>query len=159
VWCQDNNLSIDVSKTNQMNVGYRKRRAKHAPIHIDRSVVERVESVKFLCAHITTKLSWSKHTNKVVKRARQCLFPLRRQKRFGIGPQIFKKFYSCSIKSVMTGCIIAWYGNCSASDRKALQRVVRMNQYITGAKLPAIQDLYTRRCQRKAQKMPKTPIP
>ena len=54
-----------------------------------------------------------------------------------------------------TGCITAWYGNCSASDRKALQRVVRTAQYITGAKLPAIQDLYTRRCQRKALKVVK----
>ena len=29
-------------------------------------------------------------------------------------------------------------------------RLVRMTQYITGAELPAIQDLYTRWCQRKA---------
>ena len=29
---------------------------------------------------------------------------------------------------------------------KVLQRVVRTAQYITGTKLPAIQDLYTRRC-------------
>ena len=49
----------------------------------------------------------------------------------------------------------AWYGNCLASDRKALQRIVRTAQYITGAKLPAIQDLYTRRCQRKALKIVK----
>ena len=40
-----------------------------------------------------------------------------------------------------------------ASDCKALQRVVRTTQYITGAKLPAIQDRYSRRCQRKAQKI------
>ena len=53
------------------------------------------------------------------------------------------------------GCITAWYGNCSASDRKALQRVVLMAKYITGAKLPVIQDLYTRRCQRKARKIVK----
>ena len=42
---------------------------------------------------------------------------------------------------------------CLAQDRKALQIVLRMAQYITGAKLPAIQDLYTRLCQRKALKM------
>jgi gmma-aminobutyric acid receptor subunit gamma len=60
-----------------------------------------------------------------------------------MGPQILKKFYSCTIESILTSCITAWYGNCSASDRKALQRVVRMAQYITVAKLPAIQDLYT----------------
>ena len=57
--------------------------------------------------------------------------------------------------SLACGCITAWYGNCSASDRKALQRVVRTAQYITGAKLPTVQDLYTRRCQRKALKIVK----
>jgi gmma-aminobutyric acid receptor subunit gamma len=68
-------------------------------------------------------------------------------------PQILKRFYSCTIESILTGCITAWYGNCSASERKPLQRVVHTVQYITRAKLPAIQDLYTRRCQRKALKI------
>ena len=67
-----------------------------------------------------------------------------------MGPQILKRFYSCTIES-----ITAWYGNFSASNLKALQRVLRMAQYITGAKLPAIQDLYTRRCQKKALKIVK----
>jgi hypothetical protein len=49
--------------------------------------------------------------------------------------------------------ITTWYGNCLASDPKALQRVMHTAQYINGAKLPAIRDLYTRRCQRKALKM------
>ena len=62
---------------------------------------------------------------------------------------------SCTVESILTGCITAWYGNYSASDRKALQRVVCTAQYITGAKLPAIQGLYTRRCQRKALKIVK----
>ena len=65
------------------------------------------------------------------------------------GSQILNCFYSYTIESILTGCITAWYGNYSASDRKALQRVVRTAQYITGAKFPAIQDLYTRRCQWK----------
>ena len=38
VWCQDNNLSLNVIKTKDMNVDYRKRRTEHAPI--DRAVVE-----------------------------------------------------------------------------------------------------------------------
>ena len=58
--------------------------------------MEQVESFKFLGIHITNKLTWSKHTKTVVKRARQHLFPLRRLKRFGMGPQILKKFYSCT---------------------------------------------------------------
>ena len=35
------------------------------------------------------------------------------------------------------------YGNCSAQNHKALQRVVRSAQRITGGKLPALQDTYT----------------
>ena len=53
-------------------------------------------------------------------------------------------------ESILIGFITALYVNCSTYDSKALQRVVRMAQYLTGAKLPAIQDLYIRRCQRKA---------
>ena len=91
-----------------MTVDYRKKRTEHTPISIDRAAVEQAESFKFLGVHITNKLTWSKHTKTVVKRARQNLFPLRILKRFGMGPQIIKKFYSCTIES--TGCIDAMPG-------------------------------------------------
>jgi hypothetical protein len=148
VWCKDNNLPLNVNKTKEMIVDHSKRRTEHSPILINVAVVEQVESFKFLGVHITNKLTWSKHTKTVVKRARQSLFLLRKLKRFGMGPQILKRFYSCTIESILTGCITAWYGNCLASDHMALQRVVRTAQYIIGFKLPVIQDLYTRRCQR-----------
>ena len=74
--CQDNKLS----KTKELIVDHRKRRAEQAPINIG------VESFQFLGVHITNDLSWSKHTKTVMKRARQNLFPLRRLKRFGMGP-------------------------------------------------------------------------
>ena len=51
-WCQDNNLSLNVGKTTELIVDYRKRRAEHAPIHIDGAVVERVDSCKYLSVHI-----------------------------------------------------------------------------------------------------------
>ena len=34
VWCQDNNLSLNVNKTKEMIVNYRKRRVEQAPINI-----------------------------------------------------------------------------------------------------------------------------
>ena len=117
-----------------------------------RAVVERVNSFKFLAVHITKELHT--HTNTVVKKAQQRLF-LRRLKIFGMGPQILKTFYNCTIESILTGCITTSYGNCLASHHMALQRVVCTAQYITGAKLRAIQDLYTRQCQRKALKIVK----
>jgi hypothetical protein len=118
-------------------------------------MAEQVESFKLLGVHITNKLSWSKHTKTVVKMGQQHHFPLMR---FGMGPQILKTFYSCTIESMLTDCITAWYGNYSASDLKMPQRVMRTAQYITGAKLPDIQNLYTRQCQRNAQNTPVTQL-
>jgi hypothetical protein len=43
VWCQENNLSLNVSKTKEMIVD-RKQQREHPPIHIDTTAVEKVES-------------------------------------------------------------------------------------------------------------------
>ncbi|KAM9398945.1 uncharacterized protein ACWYII_031350 isoform 1-T1 [Salvelinus alpinus] len=83
----------------------------------------------------------------------QRLFNLRRRKKFDLSPKTLTNFYRCTIESILSGCITAWYGNCSAHNRKALQRVVRSAQRITGGKLPALQDTYTTRCHRKAKKI------
>ena len=71
-----------------------------------------------------TQQSMLIHTNTVLKKARQHLFPLRRLNWFDMGPQILKKFYNCTTESILTGCLAAWYGNCLASACKELQRVV-----------------------------------
>jgi hypothetical protein len=42
MWCKDNNLSLNVIKTNEIIVDYRKRRTKHDPILIGGAVVEQV---------------------------------------------------------------------------------------------------------------------
>jgi hypothetical protein len=73
-----------VSKIKELIVDYRKRQAEQAPININRAVVGRVKSFQFLGVHITNKLSWSKRTKTVVKRA-QHLFPLRRLNFFSMG--------------------------------------------------------------------------
>jgi hypothetical protein len=55
--------------------------------------------------------------------------PLGSLKRFGMGPHIIKTLYSCTLESILTGCITACYGNCLASDSKTLQREMRTTQY------------------------------
>lgn len=55
------------------------------------------------------------------------------------------------------GCITARYGNCSAFDREALQRLVKTDLYITGAVLPPIQDIYSKQGLRKAPSIIKDP--
>ena len=75
MWCQENNLTLNVNKTKEMIVDFRKQQREQPPIHIDRTVVERVESFKFLGVPITDRLKWSTHTDSVVKKAQQSLRP------------------------------------------------------------------------------------
>jgi hypothetical protein len=57
VWCQDNSLSLIVSKTKELIVDHRRKRGEQAPIHLNGAVVAWVESFKF----ITKVLTWSTH--------------------------------------------------------------------------------------------------
>jgi hypothetical protein len=65
---------------------------------------------------------------------------LKRLKKFGLSPKTLTNFYRCTIESILSGCITAWYDNCTTLNCRALQRVVRSAQHIIGYKLTAIQD-------------------
>ncbi len=49
-----------------------------------------------------------------------------------------------------------WYGSCTALNHKALQRVVKTAQHIR-TELPSMEDLYTQRCRKKANRIIKDP--
>lgn len=132
---------------------FRRQSREHTPITIDKTPVEWVNSFKFLNANISEDLTWSTHTDAVLKAAHQRLFFLRRLRKFGMSPSILRSFYTCTIESILMGCITAWFGNSTADNRKALKRVVRTASHTVGGELPSLQDIYTRRCIRKAQRI------
>ena len=68
------------------------------------------------------------------KKAQQHLFNLKRLKKCGLSPKTLTNFYRCTIESILSGCITAWYGNCTTHNRKALRWVVRFAQRITRGK-------------------------
>ncbi len=67
----------------------------------------------------------------------------------GTSPSILRSFYTCTVESILTGCITAWFGNSTAGNRKTLRTV----RHIVGGELPSLQDIYTRRCTRKARRI------
>ena len=71
MWCRENNLSLNVNKTKEMIVDFRKQQREHLPIHITGTAAEKIEHFKFLGVHINDKLKWSTHTDSVVKKAQQ----------------------------------------------------------------------------------------
>ncbi len=153
-WCQDNGLSLNVSKTKELIVDFRKRQQRpYTPLMISGTPVERVSSFKYLDVNISEDLTWTTHIQTQVKKARQRLYHLRQLRKFRVSPAILKTFYSGAIESVLTQCISVWYGNSSNQDCKALQRVVRLAERISGSTLPSLQVIYLKRCKSRAAKI------
>eukprot|EP00061_Rhincodon_typus_P009859 g33677.t1 len=97
------------------------------------------------------------HVAVTVKKAQQHLFFLRQLRKFGISIRSLTNFYTYTIKSILSGCITAWYGNCSAQDHKKLQKVVCTVQTITEANLPSMDSIYKARCLGKVANIIKDP--
>ena len=51
-------------------------------------------------------------------------------KKFGLSPRCLTVFYRGTIKSILSGCITAWYGNSTAADRIALPRVIQWQEKV-----------------------------
>eukprot|EP00061_Rhincodon_typus_P009969 g33877.t1 len=133
-WCNENNLSLNVNKTKELITDFRKK-GRETPLSISMELRSRV---KFLRVRITDDLSWTSHVNVTVKKAQQRLFFLKQLRKLGIFLRSLTNFYRCIIESILSGCITAWYDNCSAQDNKKLQNMVRTAQTIMEANLPSM---------------------
>eukprot|EP00061_Rhincodon_typus_P011784 g37057.t1 len=74
--------ALNISKSKELIIDFRKEGREHAPIYINRTEVERVKSIKFLRVTITDNLSWTSHVDVTVKKAQQHLFFLRKRRKF-----------------------------------------------------------------------------
>eukprot|EP00061_Rhincodon_typus_P008872 g31877.t1 len=102
----------------ELVIDFRKPGGGHAPICNNGAEVELVE---ILGVMITNNLSWSIHVDEMVKKVQQCLYFLRRLRKFGMSAGTLTNFQRGTIESILSRCIIALYGNCSAHDHKKLQ--------------------------------------
>ncbi len=144
-WCQDNNLLLNVMKTQELIVDFgMKQGQNYTPLNTKGSSVERVDSFKNPGVH-TEGLAWDLHTDSAVREAGERLFHLRC---FWIPPQILTNFYS--IENVLTENNAAWYRNSTEQDLRALQKLGPLA-------LLCIKDFYTRRCKTEARRIIKDP--
>ena len=156
-WCAVSNLELNVNKTVEVIVDFRKKVPTHLPLVINNSSVTVVEHFKFLGTTITNTLKWDNNITQLVKKGQQRLFFLRQLRGLQVSPPIMVQFYRAIIESVLTSSHSVWYDSASARSKARLQRVVRAAERIIGCPLPSIKDLHSSRSLRKVMKITADP--
>ncbi len=143
VWCSHNNLELNMLKTVEMSVDFRRNPLALPPLTIMNSTVTTVESFRFLGSTIYQDLKWDNHIESIVKKDQQRLYFLRQLRKFNLPQELLKLFYSVIIESVLCTSITVWFSSATKSDLRRLRRLVRTAERIIGTTLPSLQELYS----------------
>ncbi|PWA24710.1 hypothetical protein CCH79_00010204 [Gambusia affinis] len=115
------NLCINVKKTKEMLVDFRRDKDPLQPLYIQLASVEVFSSYRYLGVYISNDLTWSTNTSRMVRKIHQCLYFLRKLRRAGLGNSVLRSFYRCVVGIIL--CITVWHSRCTAAERMALQRM------------------------------------
>lgn len=101
-----------------MVIDFRKARTTHhPPLTMCGKGVERVSSAnRFLGVNLADDLSTTTNTMAITKNVQQRLHPLWRLKQACLPISALSTFYWGTTESVLTYCITAWFGSCTAAE-------------------------------------------
>ena len=119
-WCDDNYLLLNVAKTKEVVVDFRRDRPKLTPLVVKGEAVEMVDQYKYLGSIIDNKLNWSANAQALVRKGNQRLFFLRRLRSFGVGPRLLELFYRATVESVLTFNSLSFFGSLNEHDKSRI---------------------------------------
>jgi len=151
VYGEENDLILNTNKTKEIILDFRKNPPPLQPLIIKGTEVERADGYRFLGMQVTSDLSWTLHTTATVKKAQRRLDFIRVLRKAGLNRRPLTQAYRGLIESILTAGITVWYGNTTQAERKALQRVIRTAERITGTQLPSMDSMYVQRCRKRAE--------
>ena len=65
LWCSDENLSLNMEKTKEIMIDFRRRHTQNAPLTINGATAERVSNINFQRVQVTTADLWPRRLNSI----------------------------------------------------------------------------------------------
>ena len=93
-WCDLNFLELNMSKTKEIVFDLRKKKTSIESIYIHGNRVETVSDLKYLGTFIDSNMNWNTYTQKLVAKANQRMFFIRKLKSFSVCNDILFLFLS-----------------------------------------------------------------
>ena len=152
-WCKENYLDLNIVKTKEMVVDFRKNPPPVPELIIDDVVVERVAEYRYLGTVLDNNLTFDKNVDTIHKKCQSRIYCLQKLRNIGVASDILEMYYRACIQSVLTLSFMCWYGSLGVSGKKVLNDVVNVCSKVVGKKQACMQDLYERRLKRKARQI------
>ena len=127
-WCEENYLILNVSKTKEMIIDFRRQKSTPTPLVINNETVEIVHTYKYLGFTVDDKLNWHEHCNELIKKINKRMYFLRKLKSFRLNNEVLYTFYCSILGSVITFGISCWGSSITAGDRKILNSTIKKKQ-------------------------------
>ena len=147
-WCEENFLELNLSKTKELVIDFRTKKATVTPISIKGSQIEMVPSYKYLGVHLDKNLNWKENTNAVAKKAQTRLFFLRKLRSFGVSRTLMNMFYQSILASVLFYSVVCWGNSINVDDQNRIKKLLKKAGSIIGitpASLEAVMEIRTKR--------------
>jgi len=154
VWCDQNYLNLNVKKTKEMVLDFRKNRSVVPELVIKSETVERVHDYKYLGMVIDDKLTGSKNSQLVYSKCIQRVHHLRILRNINIDCKILTLLYKSIIESILCFSVTTWYGNISCQQKKKLKKIVKVSSKL-GVNVTSLQDLYDKCTTEQTKKIMK----
>ena len=148
-WCDENYLELNVNKTKEMIIDFRRTKADPVPVELKGSDVERVQTYKYLGVVIDNTLSWSQNTDVIMKKLNTRMYCLRKLRSFNVNSQILQMFYSSVICSVLTFGLTCFWGNMNQCDKNKMNKIIKKAGGVIGKKLDTMDILIDGRTHKK----------
>ena len=141
-WCDQNYLQLNVGKTKELIVDYRRDPPAHQPLVVKGEAVEIVSQYKYLGTILDDKLDWSEQATAMLKRGNQRLFFLKKLKAFHVCPKLLELFYRATVESVLTFNSLCFFGSMKEHDKARLEKIPKTASKLVGGRLDDLQSLY-----------------
>jgi hypothetical protein len=125
-WFTNNQLNLNLTKTHFLEFSPSNQQIDTRQIHYNDKQISNVNQIKFLGLTLDDKLSWNKHTDRIISKLSSITYALK-QIKYYLTTDALKLLYYAHVHSIMSYGVIFW-GKSSGARRvfKLQKRIVRI---------------------------------
>lgn len=150
-WCDRNFLELNVAKTEEMVIDFRRKSDEIYPLVIKGEEVRIVNTYKYLGTVIDDKLEWTPNIETCCKKASQRLFFLRKLRQFRVNSTILNLFYQSTVLSTLLYNQLCFFSSAKKADVEQMNRIVKAASAVIGQDVTPLAAHYYQASVKKAR--------